>query len=123
MCAGIGVALLIGVVPQLKNRRQDPRFKVRYPVTVHSDGVKQHGRTIDLSCSGARIATICDRVAPPEGPVRVQIGPLELLGVTAWTSKANYGVRFLIMSDVERLTLAELLDEGLARRLRLGSAA
>ena len=98
------------------DRRADARYHVRVPVVIHADGVKRLRRTVDLSCSGARIAyDPVGRHAPPDGPARVEIrrdfaDPIQLIGVPMWRSSDSYGLKFLVSSEMDRLAIAELID-------------
>jgi hypothetical protein len=70
--------------------------------------------TVDLSCSGARIAYDPGEETLPQGPLRMSFccddQSVHLLGLPVWHGPGVYGVRFLVMTDVDRLCVAELLD-------------
>jgi PilZ domain len=102
------------------DRRTDPRFHVRIPVLVQAEGTKRMRRTVDISCGGARIAyDPTSRCRPPLGPVRLEFrspsggDPVEIVGLTMWRSPDSYGVKFIVADELERLAVAELIDQGM----------
>ncbi|MCA9618363.1 MAG: PilZ domain-containing protein [Myxococcales bacterium] len=99
-------------------RRRDPRVHLRLPVLIEAGGRKRLRRTVDISCGGARIAFDGGRLSQPHGPIRLSFRrpsapPLELVGIVVWHSPGSYGVRFLVADELQRLAVAELIDDGL----------
>lgn len=98
-----------------ENRRQDQRVPFDCPITISAGGPKRRGRILDLSCSGARIAYENSRMQVPVSAHRVRIEPpgaepVEVLAMPVWRTRFSYGVRFLLVDDLERLAVAELMD-------------
>ncbi len=103
------------------DRRTDVRVDVHCPVTIVASGQKRRARIVDLSCGGARIWYESSRMSVPIGAHRVRIehkglDPVEMIALPVWRSRFSYGVRFLLVGEVERLAIAEMMDQPMVER-------
>jgi hypothetical protein len=97
------------------DRRRDTRHDARWRATVSARGHVFAATTLDVSMGGACIVF---EGAPPAAarlPFKLRleadgVAPLTLVGVTVWQMGAHAGVRFLLPSDPDRLSIAEALD-------------
>jgi len=102
-------------------RRRDARAPCALQVITHLGGKARETRCLDLSCGGARIAYEMDRYPPRANPLHtleIDFGGgrvLRTLAMTVWRARWQYGVRFMLTSAVDRLTIAEQIDRLLAK--------
>lgn len=94
------------------------RVALRYPIKIQCGGRKRYHRCIDLSPHGARLAREDDWPVPDE-PIRLCFEhhldhPKEVVAVKVGASRAAVELRFLLLSDVDRLDIAEMLDRASA---------
>ena len=109
------------------DRRTEHRVRCDCPVTIVVDGSKRRGRIVDLSCGGARIGYENSRMKPPRGPHRLcieagDLEPVEVVAMPTWHARFSYGVRFLLTDEMERLAVAELIDQATQQSQRHADA-
>lgn len=104
---------------QPENQRGDDRF----PVSGHCNlrGVAWKGepaRITDLSCGGARLEHRSEQPwrVPRNGTFVIELprqdtDPLRLFALPIWSNGNALGVKFLLVDDMDRLALAEIIDE------------
>jgi hypothetical protein len=107
---------LTGEPPSVE-RRLDPRLMVDLQVTGEFRGSREPYRVVDISRTGALVER--DQLeAPPSLHTMVfDVGagePLRLLARTIWTAPHHHAVRFVGQDDLDRLDLAERIDELIA---------
>ncbi len=102
------------------DRRRDVRVALDLPVATIVRGRTKPFRLVDLSCTGAQIERGPDSLPPPlVHTIELDLGgdyPLRLLVRTVWTDDKRHAVAFLALDDVDRLTMAEVIDHLLHRR-------
>jgi hypothetical protein len=104
-------------------RRLASRAQVDVPICAFVDGFRHECRAVDLSPSGMIVElsrTLRRRALPMVNPFEIHLGgrPIRTRGRSVWARERFHAVRFVAMSDADRLTIAELLD----RKARLGEA-
>jgi hypothetical protein len=97
-------------------RRISSRAQVDVPICALIDGFRHECRAIDLSPAGMvfeRSRVLARRDLPMVSPFEIFLGerPIRARGRAVWTRDRLYAVKFVVMSDVDRLTIAELLDQ------------
>jgi PilZ domain len=103
------------------DRRQGARAQVDFPVSALVDGHRHRCRAIDISPTGMvveRAPALVGRALPAVTPFELDVGaarPIRLRGRPVWDRDNLLAVRFVVMSDADRLTIAEHLD----RKIRL----
>lgn len=100
------------------NQRGDHRYLVSVRSNLHGVETNESARIADLSCSGARLerrpdqpwqhSRACTLVVEID---RVDAEPLKLLAIPMWFTPNALGVKFLLLDDMDRLALAEIIDE------------
>lgn len=83
------------------------------PVVAYQDGMAHRVRTVDLSCNGALIQRRSTRLPPMIQRMELHLqGRTPLRGVarTVWSSGDLHAVRFVELSDADRLDIAEHID-------------
>jgi hypothetical protein len=105
------------------DRRRCARYRADLAVITYENGVAHRGRSLDLSCGGALLQRSIDRAPPMLQRLELQLdGRHTVRGMarTVWSKRGTCAVRFLGLSDVDRLEIAEHLDRAaLARRAAL----
>ncbi len=107
---------LTGEPPSVE-RRVDPRLVVDLPVIAEFGGIQQRYRVLDVSRTGALVER--DQPEPPPALHTLVINagavePLRLLARTVWTAPRHHAVRFVAQDDLDRLDLAERIDQLIA---------
>jgi hypothetical protein len=97
-------------------RRGSRRAQVDLPAVAFVDGYRHRCRAIDLGPLGMvveRPRIFAARELPLSTPFEIELGvrPIRARARPVWTRDRLVAVRFLDMRDVDRLTLAELLDD------------
>ena len=85
------------------------------PICALVDGFRHDCRAVDLSPTGMvvqRSATLASRHFAQVSPFEIYLGsrPIRARARPVWSRDRLLAVRFVWMSDVDRLTIAELLD-------------
>ncbi|WP_437294740.1 PilZ domain-containing protein [Sorangium sp. So ce426] len=99
------------------DRRQGARAQVDFPVSALVDGHRHRCRAIDLSPTGMvveRAPALAGRALPAVTPFELDLGvgrPIRLRARPVWDRDNLLAVRFVVMSDADRLTIAEHLDQ------------
>lgn len=110
-----------------EDRRRDRRVPLDVPVAAVVRGHTRPFRLVDLSCTGAQIERGPDSLPPPlMHTLELDLGgdyPLRLLVRTVWTDHERHAVAFLALDEVDRLTMAEVIDHLLQRRPALERSA
>jgi hypothetical protein len=98
------------------DRRHGARAQVDFPVSALVDGHRHRCRAIDLSPTGMvveRSPALAGRALAAVTPFELQLGaqrPIRLRARPVWDRDNLVAVRFVVMSDADRLTIAEHLD-------------
>jgi hypothetical protein len=101
-------------------RRVGSRAHVDLPSRSHDGGARRACRTVDLSASGLLIERGRGQeheAPPPIAAIELRLGgerPVRARARTVWSEGRLVALKFVLISDVDRLTIAELLD-GLER--------
>jgi hypothetical protein len=101
-------------------RRISCRAQVDVPVCALVDGFRHECRAVDLSPLGMvfeRTRTLASREMPGLNPFEITLGGAQIKtrARSVWSRARLLAVRFVVMNDADRLTIAELLD----RKMRL----
>jgi hypothetical protein len=114
-------------------RRISSRAQVDLPICALVDGFRHACRAVDLSTTGMvfeRSRGLFARELPGLAPFEIYLDgardsrrsggarPIRVRGRSVWTRDRLSAVRFVVMNDVDRLTIAEQLD----RMVRLKEA-
>jgi hypothetical protein len=93
-------------------RRTDPRTAVEAVLLVSVGTEERAVRVEDLSCGGALVRADQEPLPPGMRTVVLRVAgrSLELTARVAWTRDGRQGLRFVGLSDVDRLALAEHVD-------------
>lgn len=96
-------------------RRVGSRAQVDLPVSAFVDGFRHHCRAVDLSVTGMvfeRTKSLAARFVPQLSAFELALGmrPIRVRARTVWSQDRLQAVRFVVMNDVDRLTIAEHLD-------------
>ncbi len=102
------------MVVHLKNsdRRMGIRMHTTFSVTAFQDGRPVECRGVDLSTTGALVRRRTKRDAPMVQHMELDIGDRLIRGAarTVWTEGDLQALRFIGLTDVDRLEIAEHLD-------------
>jgi hypothetical protein len=100
-------------------RRHGMRMASHFHVTTHCDGLRQYCLGLDLSPSGALVRRTSLLAAPLVQHLDIELADRVVSGAarTVWSQGGLQGLRFVGLSDVDRLDIAEHLD-ALSRMLR-----
>ena len=107
------------IISTSMERRHGVRIRTDCALTAHREGVSINGRAFDLSAGGALIRSAVRRPPPMVQRLEISLGSaggLETLARTVWSRKEWHAVRFVGLSDVDRLEIAEHLDAVQRRR-------
>lgn len=105
-------------------RRSGPRTLCDYSLTALLDGHRHVCRAVDLSVTGLvfeRSRGLMERELPQLTAFELDVGqarPIRLRGRPVWSRDRLMAIRFVLINDADRLTIAEHLD----RRRALGDA-
>jgi hypothetical protein len=97
-------------------RRISSRAQVDLPVAAFVDGFKHDCRAVDISPTGMvveRTRSLAARTLSTLTALELQLGearPIRVRARTVWSKDRLQAVRFVVMNDVDRLTIAEHLD-------------
>ncbi len=97
-------------------RRIGSRAQVDVPVLAFVDGFRHRCRAVDLSSNGLvleRTRSLAARTLAQMNVLELQlrdVRPIRLRARTVWASDRLQAVRFVVMHDVDRLSIAEHLD-------------
>jgi hypothetical protein len=97
-------------------RRVSCRAQVDIPVHAFVDSFRHHCRAIDLSTTGMvfeRPRALEGRDLPGLQPFEIHLGsgrPLRARARAVWSDGRLSAVRFVVMNDADRLTIAEHFD-------------
>jgi hypothetical protein len=103
-------------------RRIGSRAQVDFPVRAFVDGFRHACRAVDISPTGMvvqRTKSLAARGAPMQAAMQLDLGHRKI-GMrvrTVWHDGPLQAVRFVVMNDVDRLEIAERMDE-IARERR-----
>jgi hypothetical protein len=97
-------------------RRISSRAQVDVPICALVDGFRHACRAVDLSPTGMvveRSRALASRELPQVSPFELYLGgrPIRARARPVWSRDRLVAVRFVWMNDVDRLTIAELLDK------------
>jgi hypothetical protein len=107
------------------DRRHGARAQVDLPVSALVDGTRHRCRAIDISPTGMvveRAPGLSGRALAIVTPFELQLGtgrPIRLRGRPVWDRDNHVAVRFVVMNDADRLTIAEHLDRRVRERAPL----
>jgi len=96
-------------------RRISSRAQVDVPICALVDGFRHACRAVDLSPTGMVVAlprVLASRELSQVSPFEIYLAgrPIPARARPVWSRERLTGVRFVWMSDADRLTIAELLD-------------
>ncbi len=102
-------------------RRISLRAPVDVPICALVDGFRHACRAVDLSPTGMlveRTGAFASRELPQLSPFEIYLAgrPIRARARPVWSRDGLTGVRFVWMNDVDRLTIAELIDAKLRVR-------
>jgi hypothetical protein len=93
------------------------RARTDFDVVAHDGSMPSHCRAIDISASGVRVdrgrqvrASDERLVVDLELVLAAPLGVLRAKGRSVWSHGTQQAFRFIALSDVDRLTIAEHLD-------------
>ncbi len=94
------------------DRRTGLRLNASFEVTAFVDGRRVRCSGVDLSTTGALVRHHHRRQAPLVQHVELDIGEHRIRGAarTVWSDGELQAIRFVGLSDVDRLEIAEHLD-------------
>jgi len=106
------------------DRRIGSRAQVDFPVGAFVDGFRHDCRAVDLSPTGMvlmRGRSLRLRPVPWLNELELlwDSQRIDVCARTVWTKGHLHAVRFVIMQDVDRLEIAERLDDMLRRKQTL----
>lgn len=102
--------------PRTVERRRGRRAQVDLSASAHVGGYWHDARAVDLSTSGfvlARAGSLRERPLPEVVAISVRLPdgrPVRARARAVWDEDQQTGLRFLGVSDVDRLRIAEYLD-------------
>ncbi len=102
-------------------RRTSMRAQVDVPICALVDGFRHECRAFDLSPTGMvfeQTRALAERHLPQVAPFEIYLPggrPIRARGRRVWDKSRMMAVKFVMINDADRLTLAELLD----RKVRL----
>jgi PilZ domain len=97
-------------------RRSGPRTLCDYSLTAIIDGFRYTCRAVDLSVGGLvleRSRSLLDRDLLQVTAFELDVGrgrPIRMRGRPVWNRERFTGIRFVLINDADRLTIAEHLD-------------
>jgi hypothetical protein len=97
-------------------RRSGPRTLCDYSLTALIDGYRHACRAVDLSVSGLvfeRPRSLVERELHQVTAFELDVGrgrPIRLRGRPVWNRERLTAIRFVLINDADRLTIAEHLD-------------
>lgn len=96
-------------------RRLAMRGQIDVPVIQHVDGFPHACRSVDLSCRGLvvqRPTSLAEREPRLLYSIELRIGDraIHTLARTVWTEGPLMAMRYVGISDADRLDIAELID-------------
>jgi hypothetical protein len=101
-----------------ENQRTDRRHLVNVESSFRGVPTRTRARIADLSCSGARLEHRPDKPwkASTQRTLVIELEreeapPLRLFALPVWSTPHALGVKFLLLDDMDRLALAEIIDE------------
>lgn len=103
-------------------RRSGPRTLCDYSLTVIIDGHRHACRAVDLSVGGLvleRSRSLVERELLQLTAFELDVGrgrPIRLRGRPVWNRERLTAIRFVVINDADRLTIAEQLDRKRALR-------
>jgi len=106
-------------------RRIGSRGQVDFPVSAIVDGFRHPCRAVDLSPTGMvveRTKSLAGRTLHLLNSLELELEgerPIPLRARTVWSQDRLHAVRFVVMHDVDRLSIAEHLDRMAQRREQL----
>ncbi len=106
-------------------RRNAARIAVDLPAFCLLDGFRHAVRTVDLSATGMvvqRTKALAEREPHPLGAYEILLDERRPIRVRARTIRSEgllLAVRFVIVHDVDRLTIAEHADRAVKSRLSI----
>ena len=103
----------------MMERRRSARVRADVPVITYQDGVPLRARAVDLSCGGALIQRTAEHPPPMFQRLELFLGssrPVHGVARTVWAHHGMCAVRFVDLSDVDRLEIAEHVDRSERRR-------
>ncbi len=95
-------------------RRGGLRVPADVPARVYFDGCPIPYRVVELSTTGARLYRRGSEAPPMVCTVELELdrqAPLRMRARTVWSDGAMCGLRFVDGADVDRLEIAERIDE------------
>jgi hypothetical protein len=102
------------------DRRQGARGQVDFPVSAFVDGHRHRCRAVDLSPTGMvieRTPALAERSLAGVTPFELLLSegqrPIRMRARPVWNRDRLVAVRFVLMNDADRLTIAEHLDQKL----------
>jgi len=101
-------------------RRRDPRIPIDKVVVSFKGGTPKRYRIVDLSLGGVRLEHGKSPVPEDVHTLELEFGgdrTLRVLAKTVWRDDEQHAVSFLALNDVDRLLIAELIDELRAGRV------
>ncbi|MBI4950653.1 MAG: hypothetical protein HY908_01335 [Myxococcales bacterium] len=107
----------------IDRRFEGQRLQADCSLTLFVDGSGRAARTLDLSCGGALVheGRVARRGLPLVCPVELRLGggaSIQGLARTVRSGGGRHALRFIGMSEVDRLEIAEHLDRLRQRRVR-----
>lgn len=103
-------------------RRISSRAQVDVPICALVDGFRHECRAFDLSPTGMvfeRTEALAARHLSQVAPFEIHLPggrPIRARGRAVWSRSRVLAVKFVMIHDADRLTLAELLDQKVRRR-------
>lgn len=97
-------------------RRVSSRAQVDVPICALVDGFRHTCRAVDLSPTGMAVElpqALRERELSQVSPFEIYLGgrPLRARARPVWSREHVTGMRFVWMHDVDRLTIAEMIDD------------
>jgi hypothetical protein len=103
-------------------RRRFARVRADVPLVANYNGFTERLRAVDLSAGGALVQR-SGQIPPPmmqRFEMQLETGRrIRGLARTIWSRRDCFAVRFVGMSDADRLEIAELVDRGERRGQRI----
>ncbi|MEZ4439135.1 MAG: PilZ domain-containing protein [Polyangiaceae bacterium] len=103
----------------LDRRHGGIRLNSDVALTSYRDGYAHNCRAIDLSASGALLRRSSRRRPPMVQRIDIHLGksePIRAMARTVWAEDDLQAIRFVGLSDVDRLEIAEFIDDLERRR-------
>lgn len=96
------------------DRRCGARIRTDFHLTAYRDGYAVDCRAVDLSATGALVRRRSGRQIPMVQRVELHLGraePLRAMARTAWSRDDLQALHFIGLNDVDRLDIAQHLDD------------